>query len=180
VGKVFNYYYQAPGGSRENFRGGQGATFALAELEKITGFKVSPSPIRSKYNKGSISFILDNGQEIWLPPVHEKYEYLIFEKAQEKCLKYNKNNFTDWRLPSHEEALQVAAFFTLNNISSPNRNATIWTSTRGEARKWNLIVYMKYTGDPESKYQRYTDYKIGEGYTGNYTLPIRFSANQSK
>jgi peptidoglycan/LPS O-acetylase OafA/YrhL len=35
VGKVFNYYYQAPGGSRENFRGGQGATFALAELEKM-------------------------------------------------------------------------------------------------------------------------------------------------
>ena len=153
---------------------------SLAELEKITGFKVSPSPIRSKYNKGSISFILDNGQEIWLPPVPEKYEYLSFEKAQEKCVKYNKNNFTDWRLPSHEEALQVAAFFTLNNISSPNRGTVIWTSTRGGARKWNLIVYMDYKGDPELKFQSYTDYKIGDGYTGNHTLPIRLSANSIK
>ena len=35
TGKGFNYYYQAPGGVRENFRGGQGATRALEQLENM-------------------------------------------------------------------------------------------------------------------------------------------------
>jgi peptidoglycan/LPS O-acetylase OafA/YrhL len=35
TGKAFNYYYQAPGSVRENFRGGQGATRALEQLEKM-------------------------------------------------------------------------------------------------------------------------------------------------
>jgi peptidoglycan/LPS O-acetylase OafA/YrhL len=33
--KAFNYYYQAPGGKRENFKDGQGATLALAQLETM-------------------------------------------------------------------------------------------------------------------------------------------------
>jgi peptidoglycan/LPS O-acetylase OafA/YrhL len=33
--KGFNYYYQSPGATRENFRGGQGATLALEQLEKM-------------------------------------------------------------------------------------------------------------------------------------------------
>ena len=35
TGKGFNYYYQPPGGVRENFRGGQGATLAIEQLEKM-------------------------------------------------------------------------------------------------------------------------------------------------
>jgi peptidoglycan/LPS O-acetylase OafA/YrhL len=35
TGKVFNFYYQEPGGARENFRAGQGSKLAIDQLEKM-------------------------------------------------------------------------------------------------------------------------------------------------
>jgi peptidoglycan/LPS O-acetylase OafA/YrhL len=55
----FNYYYQAPGAARENFRGGQGATLALEQLEKML------KKLAEKYH---VYLLLDNPFEFDFAP----------------------------------------------------------------------------------------------------------------
>jgi peptidoglycan/LPS O-acetylase OafA/YrhL len=73
TGKAFNYYYQTPGGTRENFRGGQGATLAIASLEKM---------LKRLAENYEVYLLLDNPIGVEFAPQHLMGNRLTLQTLQ--------------------------------------------------------------------------------------------------
>jgi hypothetical protein len=110
----------------------------LSQIEKISGYKVKPTGVRSRFKNGG--FVVYERDGHGLIAAITDLNKMDWVSALKACDEMISNGYHDWRIPTYDELQMIYNRLKLGGVGSFS-NGVYWSSTETKWEGESLFVY---------------------------------------